>query len=167
MMNLRLNYSAANCSAAAALAIVGEKWTLLVLREAFFGLRRFEEMQQALGCARNVLSDRLAKLVEHGLLERQVYQENSQRARNEYRLTPSGIELYPVLVALMQWGDRWLAKTGEPPVEVHHSGCEATVAVELRCARGHGPLLARETYAVPGKGARLAVRSASGSQRGP
>ena len=62
-MNLRLNYSATNCSAAAALAIVGEKWTLLVLREAFFGLRRFEEMQQALGCARNVLSDRLAKLV--------------------------------------------------------------------------------------------------------
>lgn len=153
-MHARLEYSAANCSVAAALAIIGEKWTLSVLREAFFGLRRFDDMHQAIGCARNILSDRLAKLVEHGLMERCAYQQEGQRQRLEYRLTPKGVELFPTIVALMQWGDRWLAKDGKAPIEILHRDCRSPVHVELRCGdHAHGPLKAEETYARPGSGA--------------
>jgi DNA-binding HxlR family transcriptional regulator len=152
-MNERLKYTAENCSVAAALAVVGERWTLLVLREAFFGLRRFEEFHQVVGCARNILSDRLAKLVEHGLLTRSAYREPGQRERDEYQLTEQGVELFPVLVALMQWGDRWLAGADGGPVVVRHQNCGAPVQVELRCADGHGPLSPRDTVATPGQNA--------------
>lgn len=155
-MNERLRYSAENCSVAAALAVVGEKWTLLVLREAFFGLRRFEEFRQVVGCARNILSDRLAKLVENELLSRIAYREDGQRERCEYQLTERGVELFPVLVALMQWGDRWLAGKAGGPVVVRHQHCGAAVRVELRCADGHGPLSPGDTMATPGRGAKLA-----------
>jgi DNA-binding HxlR family transcriptional regulator len=155
-MNERLMYSAENCSVAAALAVVGEKWTLLVLREAFFGLRRFEEFHQVVGCARNILSDRLAKLVENELLSRTAYREVGQRERYEYQLTERGVELFPVLVALMQWGDRWLAGKSGGPVVVRHQHCGAAIRVELRCTGGHGPLSPRETMATPGSGAKLA-----------
>jgi DNA-binding HxlR family transcriptional regulator len=157
-MQARLEYSAANCSVAAALAVVGEKWTLLVLREAFFGLRRFEDMHQALGCARNILSDRLATLVDHGLLERCAYQQEGQRQRFEYRLTQKGVELFPTIVALMTWGDRWLARGGQPPVEILHRDCSSPVHLELRCADPtHGPLKPEETLARPGMGALKAT----------
>lgn len=152
-MDARLDFSAVNCSVAAALAIVGEKWTLLVLREAFFGLTRFDEMQEAIGCARNILSNRLATLVESGLLERTSYQQEGQRQRPEYRLTQQGVELFPVVIALMNWGDRWLAKAGNAPIEIRHKECTSPIHVELRCARGHGPLNANETFATPGPGA--------------
>lgn len=154
-MNERLRYTAANCSVAAALAVVGEKWTLLVLREAFFGLRRFEEFQKVVGCARNILSDRLSKLVANELLSRAAYREDGQRERYEYQLTERGIELFPVLVALMQWGDRWLGENSSGPVVVRHQGCGAVLKVELRCTDGHGPLSARETHATPGAAAQL------------
>ena len=123
----RLRYTDENCSIKGALEIVGEKWSLLVLREAFFGIRRFDDFHRALGCARNLLSDRLAKLVDHGVLERVAYQEPGQRRRHEYHLTEKGLDLQPALVALMQWGDRWTADPDGPAVEVLHRGCGANV----------------------------------------
>jgi DNA-binding HxlR family transcriptional regulator len=150
----RLMYSAENCSIRAALEIVGEKWTLLVLREVFFGVRRFADFQRTLGCARNILSARLRTLVEEGVLSREPYREPGSRVRYEYRLTEKGLDLFPIVVALMQWGDRWSAGADGPPVELSHRDCGDRLAVELRCAAGHGPLSARDTQARPGAGAR-------------
>ncbi len=133
------------CSVAHALEVLGERWTILVLREAFYGVRRFDELQRAVGCARNVLACRLATLVEHGVLARHSYRDQGQRERFEYRLTPMGLEAFPVIVALLQWGDRWLAAPGGPPVEVVHRECGARVHAELRCGEGHGALTARDT----------------------
>ena len=152
----RLQYSAENCSIQGALEIVGEKWSLLVLREAFFGIRRFDDFQRALGCARNLLSQRLGKLVEQGVLERVAYREPGQRRRYEYQLTQKGRDLLPVLVALMQWGDRWTADEDGPPVELLHRGCGDAVHAVLACDE-HGPLAAREVQAMPGPGARAAA----------
>src|SRR3954454_7175745 len=98
-----------DCSIRRTLDVVGEKWTLLVLREAFYGLRRFDDFHRAIGCARNILSARLATLVEHGILQRARYQEPGSRPRAEYHLTDKGRELFPALIALLQWGDRWTA----------------------------------------------------------
>ena len=158
MPESRLDFDAANCSIAGTLEVVGEKWTLLVLREAFYGVRRFEDFQRAVGCARNVLSARLTTLVEHGLLRREAYREPGRRARAEYRLTEKGRELLPAVIALMQWGDRWTAGPAGPAVVVTHRGCGAEVRAELTCAAGHRDLTARETLPVPGPGA---VRAAS------
>lgn len=150
----RLEFSAENCPVAATLGVVGEKWTLLVIREAFYGVRRFEDLLSAIGCARNLLGDRLRKLVDGGILTRAAYRDEGQRERFEYRLTERGLELAPVLLALMQWGDRWLGGKAGPPVVVHHRECDAPVHVEIRCARGHGPLGPRDTMPKPGPGAR-------------
>jgi DNA-binding HxlR family transcriptional regulator len=152
-----LRYSPANCSIARTLSVIGEKWTLLVLREAFTGVHRFEDFQHRLGCARNVLSARLATLVEHGILERAPYREQGQRPRSEYRLTDKGRELYGVLAALRDWGDRWLADEVGPSVAVEHAGCGAPVRAVLQCDAGHGPLTVRDVRARPGPGARLAA----------
>jgi DNA-binding HxlR family transcriptional regulator len=161
----RLAFSSENCSVAGALAIVGEKWTLLVMREAFYGLRRFDELHQAIGCAKNVLADRLRTLVGHGLLERIPYREGDQRERFEYKLTAKGVDLFPAVIALMQWGDRWLAESGKHPVLVEHIDCGGLVRVELRCAHRHGPLSARDTRAKPGPGARRARATERRSSR--
>lgn len=156
MLSDRLRYSAENCSIARTLEIVGEKWTLLVLREAFYGVRRFADFHTAVGCARNVLSDRLRTLVAHGILAQQPYREAGQRSRAEYRLTDKGLELLPALVALMQWGDRWAVDEAGPPVHVVHRACGARVSAELVCDAGHRHLVARETATEPGAGALLA-----------
>ncbi len=151
----RFRYSSENCSIRRTLDIVGERWTLLVLREAFYGVRRFEDFVRALGSPRDVLSRRLRTLVAEGILERRPYQDPGARARTEYRLTEKGRELLPVLVALMQWGDRWTADIEGPAVQPIHSGCGQPVGVALTCAAGHGPLTAREVAVQPGPGARL------------
>jgi DNA-binding HxlR family transcriptional regulator len=153
----RFRYSTENCSIRRTLEIVGEKWTLLVLREAFYGVRRFDDFHRALGCARNILSARLRTLVDESILDRTPYREPGRRARDEYRLTEKGIELFPALVALLQWGDRWTADAAGPPVEVRHRDCGRAVRAELRCHADHGPLSARDTEAVPGPGARVAA----------
>ena len=150
----RLRYTDENCTIKAALEIVGEKWSLLVLREAFFGIRRFDDFHRALGCARNLLSERLATLVEHGVLERVEYQEPGQRRRHEYHLTEQGLDLQPALVALRQWGDRWAAGPDGSPVEILHRDCGGNVRAVLACEHGHGELTPRDTEAVPGPGAR-------------
>ncbi|GAA2297279.1 helix-turn-helix domain-containing protein [Nonomuraea roseoviolacea subsp. roseoviolacea] len=144
-----------NCSIERTLEIVGEKWTFLVLREAFRGVRRFADLQAATGAPRQVLSARLARLVEEGLLRKEPYREPGQRQRDEYRLTDKGRELYPLLVALMHWGDRYLADDDGPPVLLTHRDCGAPIEVHLRCAEGHEVPGPRQVTALPGPGARL------------
>ena len=149
-----IRYSRDNCSVARTVAVLGERWTILVFREAFYGVRRFDELLGNIGCARNMLANRLAMLVEEGVLRRAPYRDGGQRERFEYRLTEKGLELFPVLVALMSWGDKWLADANGPPVAIRHRDCTATVHMEIRCAKGHGPLGPRDTEPVPTKAAR-------------
>ncbi|MFI9385769.1 winged helix-turn-helix transcriptional regulator [Kutzneria sp. NPDC052558] len=153
-MDDQVSYSTENCSIARTLQLVGERWTLLILREAFYGNRRFEQFQARTGVARNLLATRLATLVEHGILDRQSYQEPGQRARQEYRLTAKGKELYPILVALLDWGDRHVADPAGPAVLLHHRDCGAPVHTDLRCDAGHEHLAARDISPTPGPGAR-------------
>lgn len=150
-------YPSEACSIKRTLDVFGEKWTFLVLRDAFYGVRRFEDFQRHIGCARNVLSSRLAALVEEGVLRREPYREPKSRPRYEYRLTDKGRDLLPILLALMQWGDRWEAGSEGPTVEVRHRGCGAAVEVVVQCTDGHTGLTARDTLPVPGPGARAAA----------
>jgi DNA-binding HxlR family transcriptional regulator len=126
------DYEGQNCSVARALELVGERWTLLVVRDAFLGRRRFEEFQESLGIARNVLADRLQKLVEHGIFERVRYQERPDRY--EYLLTPKGRELRLTLAALMQWGDTYISPT--PPRRLRRKSDATAVRVALVDAAG-------------------------------
>ena len=132
-----MHYQPADCSISRTLALLGERWTMLVLREAFRGVRRFDDIRANTGAPRQLLSARLATLVENGVLRREPYQELGQRSRHEYRLTRKGMDLYPILVAIMRWGDRYLADQDGPPVRLTHADCGATVDVALRCADGH------------------------------
>ena len=116
-------------------------------------MRRFDDFHTALGCARNLLAARLKTLVTHGLLERAAYTDERGRGRHEYKLTDRGRELFPVVVALMQWGDKWTADAAGPAVELFHRDCGEPVTVQLTCAVGHAPLGARDTEARPGPGA--------------
>lgn len=122
---------------AGTLAVIGEKWSLLVLREAFLGIRRFADFQRILGAPKAVLTDRLGTLVAAGILARAPYQAEGERQRHEYRLTDKGRELYPTLVALMQWGDHHLVGDAGAPLALEHRDCGAAVRVELTCASGH------------------------------
>jgi len=150
-----LDYSTDNCSIGRALSVLGEKWTMLVLRDVFNGVRRFEDMHERIGAPRQVLSHRLGRLVDEGLLRRVPYREQGQRQRNEYRLTEKGLDLYPALVALLRWGDRWLVDMDGPSVTLHHKDCGAQIDVTVRCAEGHELASARDARPQPGPGARL------------
>ena len=149
-----LEYDSANCAIGAAVGILGERSTFLVLREAFNGVRRFDDMQRRTGMPRQVLSDRLARLVDEGLLRKVPYQESGQRGRYEYRLTEKGLDLYPVLVALMEWGDRYAVGAAGPQVLLEHRDCGEPVQLQLACRAGHVLGSAREVTPVPGPGAR-------------
>ena len=149
-----LDYDTANCAIGAAVGILGERPTFLVLREAFNGVRRFDDMQRRTGIPRQVLSQRLARLVAEGLLRKVRYQESGQRSRDEYRLTDKGLDLYPVLVALMEWGDRYTGDAEGPPVLLRHRDCGEPVGLQLTCAAGHVLESAREVTPVPGPAAR-------------
>jgi DNA-binding HxlR family transcriptional regulator len=121
-----------NCSISRALGVVGERWTLLILREAFAGARRFDDFRKRLGIARNVLTARLQGLVADGVLERVPCADSPGRA--EYQLTAKGRDLYPVLVALLRWGDRWLAGDSGPPLLLVHRPCGCETTGSLRCS---------------------------------
>src|SRR5205823_15056960 len=149
-----LDYDGANCTIGAAVRIIGEKWTFLVLREAFNGVRRFDDMHRRTQAPRQVLSDRLARLVDAGLLRKAPYRERGQRSRHEYRLTDKGMDLYPVLVALMDWGDKYALGPAGPQVLLRHRDCGAPVQQQLTCAAGHTLDSARDVTPVPGPGAR-------------
>jgi DNA-binding HxlR family transcriptional regulator len=149
-----LDYDSANCAIGAAVAILGDRPTFLVLREAFNGVRRFDDMRRRTAMPRQVLADRLTRLVGDGLLRKVPYQEAGQRGRHEYRLTGKGLDLYPVLVALMEWGDRHAASPAGPQVLLRHRDCGEPVGLRLTCAAGHQLGSAREVTPVPGPGAR-------------
>ncbi len=149
-----LDYDTANCAIGAAVGILGERPTFLVLREAFNGVRRFDDMQRRTGMPRQVLSQRLARLVAEGLLRKGRYQESGQRSRDEYRLSDKGLDLYPVLVALLEWGDRYAGEADGPPVLLRHRDCGEPVRLQLTCAAGHVLESAREVTPVPGPAAR-------------
>lgn len=120
------------CSVARALSVVGERWTLLILRDAFLGTRRFERFQASLGITRHRLSERLNKLVEQGVLTRVRYREKPPR--HEYRLTRKGLALYPVLMTLGRWGDEWMDRGEGAPVEYFHQDCARKMQPVLTCS---------------------------------
>ena len=136
-----------DCSVARALSVVGDRWTLLVLRDAFLGVRRFEDFRANTGASRPLLTERLGTLVEHDVLLRVRYQERPDRY--EYRLTEKGAGLYPVIVSLLAWGDTWMTGEGGPPVQLRHEACGHTMTPRLTCpdcgegidARGVRPVL--------------------------
>jgi DNA-binding HxlR family transcriptional regulator len=132
----RAGWRADRCTIAKTLQVVSTRSAFLILREAFYGTTRFDEFAQRVGLSEPVTAARLRELVEHGLLEREEYRDPGQRTRQRYRLTEKGVDLLPALVALMQWGDRWLDRSGGP-VELRHRGCDEPVRVELRCGAGH------------------------------
>jgi DNA-binding HxlR family transcriptional regulator len=119
------------CSVARALSVVGDRWTLLILRDAFLRTRRFEDFQRQIGVTRHLLADRLRKLVEEGILERVRYQEKP--ARYEYRLTEKGRDLHPVILALLRWGDRWMSDEDGPPLALRHKSCGHTMQPAMTC----------------------------------
>ncbi len=149
-----LEYDTTNCAIGAAVSLIGEKWTFLVLREAFNGVRRFDDMRRRTQAPRQVLSDRLSSLVAEGLLRRVPYQEPGQRARLEYRLTAKGLDLYPVFVSLMEWGDKHAAGSAGPQVLLTHRDCGASVQLQLACTDGHVLESPRDVTPLPGPGAR-------------
>ena len=150
------NYPRDACSVASTLTIIGERWTMHVLREAFLGVRRFEDFRRNIGVARNILSDRLNTLVAEGILRRQLYSEHPPRY--EYRLTRKGVDLYPVLVGLMQWGMRHGA--GETAILLKHKGCGALVEPHLACPDCGVPVQAWDLEALPGPAMASAVEPA-------
>ena len=146
-MPLQRTYRGQNCSIAATLEIVGERWTMLIIREALLGVHRFDEMQADLGIARNVLQARLERLVGHGILERRRYQERPDRYA--YHLTEKGLDLWPAVVALMQWGDKHADVPGGPPVRLEHRGCGGAVDDHLSCVACGEKLGPRDVWAYP------------------
>ncbi len=148
---LKNDYDSQTCSIAGALEVVGERWSLLIVRDVMLGLRRFDEIQADLGIARNVLQTRLTRLQEQGVLERTPYQEHPPR--HEYRLTAKGLDLWPTVYALMRWGDRYAAPDGGPATLVEHRGCGGTVDEHRICERCGERLSVDDVRALPGPGA--------------
>jgi DNA-binding HxlR family transcriptional regulator len=140
-----------NCSIARTLDVVGEWWTLLILRDAFRGTQRFDDFQASLGVARSVLTTRLHKLSDAGVLDKRQYSEHPPRY--EYRLTPKGRALFPVITALQQWGDEWAVGPAGPPVQLVHTPCGNAIHPALVCPQCGGEVSAMSTHSVPGPGA--------------
>ncbi len=141
-----------NCSLARALAVVGDRWTLLVLREAFLRVRRFDDFQSRLGIARRVLAERLAHLVENDVLARVAYQQTPQRF--EYRLTKRGLDLYPILIGLVHWGDQHFAGKKGPPLLHRHLSCGHDFSAVLTCSECGDVVDPRDVEPHAGPGAR-------------
>jgi len=146
---LHRTYEDQNCSIARSLEVIGERWTILIIRDAFLGLRRFDDFQKSLGVSRGVLADRLNRLVEAGILERRRYQERPERF--EYRLTDKGRDLWPMTMALVKWGDRYLAEDG-PPRLFFHRDCGGEVTERLTCSKCGAELRVGEVETRPGPG---------------
>lgn len=149
-----LETSTENCTVQRTLDLVGEKWSLLVLRDAMNGVRRFDDFRRHVGLSESVLADRLRKLVAAGILDTVPYNEPGSRTRHEYRLTRKGWELWPAMIALKQWGDRHAADPEGPPLEVTHADCGAPVETVVVCSAGHGALVPPEARTRPGPSAK-------------
>jgi DNA-binding HxlR family transcriptional regulator len=155
---LNSDYEGQICSIAKTLELIGERWTLLVIRDVFNGNRRFGEMQRSLGVARNVLTNRLQRLVDHGILERRLYRERP--ARHEYFLTEKGLDLWPTMVAMLEFGDRHLAEDG-PPMVLRHKGCGGRINGRGICESCGKVLNARDARAEDGPGMPEELRRAA------
>ena len=155
---LASDYPNQKCSIARTLELIGERWTLLILRDVFSGRRRFDEIQQSLGVARNVLTSRLSSLVDDEILFRHRYQDHPERF--EYRLTEKGIDLWPVLVTLLSWGDKHHPEETGPPVVLLHRGCGGRINDRRICERCGDELDARDSLALQGEDAQRALAAA-------
>lgn len=142
----RTDFSDLHCSIARTLEVIGERWSLLIVRDAFYGVRRFDDFQRDLGIARNVLTDRLATLVARGVFERRQYEDRPPRF--EYVLTAKGRELLPVILTMMRWGDRWETR-GEPPLTLTHTACGHVAEPTVICSHCRGDLAWRELTTDP------------------
>lgn len=149
-----LEWSTEGCTIEGTAEVIGDRWSLLILREVISGIRRFDQLTVRTRIPRQVLTGRLERLQDQGILRREPYQEPGQRQRYEYRLTDKGIDLYPVLVAMQQWGDRYLGKAGGPPTEFAHRDCGGRIEMTLRCEAGHEVANNREIAGRLGPGAR-------------
>lgn len=135
---------------ARALELLGDRWTLLILRDAMFGVTRFEELRERLGVARNILATRLDEMVANGLLERQPY--DSARCRYDYVLTDKGRATWPILMAIRQWGDSWISGEGHEPIQFVHRTCRKKTTAQMVCDRCGEPLEPGDLRAVAGPG---------------
>lgn len=151
---MALEWSADNCTIGRTLEVIGDRWSLLVLREVFQGIRRFDQLTVRTAIPRQMLTDRLEQLVADGLLRREPYQEPGQRRRHEYRLTDKGLDIYPILVALQKWGGSYLADPEGSPIEFVHRDCGEPVDLVLSCRAGHEVTDNREVVGRIGPGAR-------------
>jgi DNA-binding HxlR family transcriptional regulator len=148
---LKRTYDNQVCSIAGTLELIGERWTILILRDVFLGIRRFDDLQRELGIARNVLRDRLNLLVEEGILEKRLYQERPERF--DYRLTEKGIDLWPVMHSIMSWGDKHRVAGAGPPTIIEHRDCGGRIDENRVCASCGEIVGARQVVATPGPGA--------------
>jgi len=137
-----------NCSVARALSLIGDRWTMLIVRNAFLGTRRFADFQSQLGMTKHLLADRLVRLVEAGVFKKVPYQQG----RYEYRFTAKGKALYPILMALNTWGDAWLDEGKGAPLIYIHKNCGKQMTPTLCCSECHGPVLPNEVSTVAGPG---------------
>jgi len=156
---LHRDYPGLDCSVAKALEVIGERWSLLIVRAVMHGNRRFGEMQESLGIARNVLSARLQRLVDEEILERRAYQESPPRY--EYFLTQKGLDLWPALIALLNWGDRYSPSPEGPRRLIVHKECGGTVSERGICESCGKLLTARDAKQVPGPGAKESAGKAA------
>ena len=148
----RTSFEDMNCSVAQALEVIGEWWTLLIIRDAFLGVTRFEDFRERLGIARNILADRLDTLVDAEVLERRPYDD--ARERFDYVLTAKGRALWPVLTTLRQWGDKYVVGRGKEPIRVRHETCGHVATAHLACDHCGERLSARDATVLAGPGLR-------------
>jgi DNA-binding HxlR family transcriptional regulator len=140
------------CSVARTVAVIGDRWTLMILRDAFLGVRRFEAFQERLGISRTIVAERLKLLVDEGVLAKVAYQDKPPR--HEYRLTEKGHGLYPVLMAIVDWGNRYYAEDAGPPLLHRHKACGCDFHPVMTCSECGETLAARAVETRPGPGAR-------------
>jgi DNA-binding HxlR family transcriptional regulator len=152
-----LETSTENCTVQRTLDLIGEKWSLLVIRDAMNGVRRFDDFRRHMGLSEAVLADRLRKLVAAGILETVPYREPGSRTRLEYHLTPKGWDLWPAVIALKQWGDRYAADPQGPSWEMRHRDCGELVEARVVCAADHELVTHSHTTGRPGPSAHRAT----------
>ncbi len=148
------------CSVARTLSVIGERWTLVILRECFSRVRRFEDFLARTGASRRILTERLNSLVEHGLLVKVPYQQRP--LRHEYRLTRKGLDIYPILIALMHWGDTYCADASGPPLLLRHRRCGEDFHPVMVCSQCGEPVEAHQTEARPGPGQAASTGESNG-----
>ena len=139
------------CSMARSVAVIGDRWTLMILRDCFLGIRRFEDFERRLGISRSIIAERLKRLTEEGVLRREAYQQNPPR--HEYRLTEKGLGLHPVMMAIVHWGDVHYAGEAGPPLLHRHKACGCDFVPVQTCSECGEPVSARDVEVRAGPGA--------------